>query len=130
MSAAQNLQAAPRAMLGAPNSAGARAMAAPMPQAMRQTDPAAALRRAAEIGDVAGLQALLDERVDIDARDAGGRTALMLATLHGRADAVDALLAHGADPNAADAQGTTPLQAAEAGDQPAIVAALRRAGAR
>jgi ankyrin repeat protein len=68
--------------------------------------------------------------VDIDARDESGRTALMLATLHGQTHAVDTLLASGADPNAADAQGTTPLQAAIAGGQPSIVAALRRAGAR
>lgn len=54
----------------------------------------------------------------------------MLATLHGQADAVNSLLAHGADPNAADANGTTPLQAATAGDDPRIVAALRRYGAR
>lgn len=92
-------------------------------------DPAA-LRRAAEIGDIRGLQMQLEDRASIDARDASGRTALMLAVLHGHGDAVDALLARGADPNAADAQGTTPLQTAEATNQPAVVAALRRAGAR
>jgi hypothetical protein len=53
----------------------------------------------------------------------------MLAVLHGRQSAVDALLAMGADPRAADANGTTPLQAALAAEQPAIAAALRRAGA-
>jgi hypothetical protein len=93
-------------------------------------DPAAAVRRAAEIGDLAGLQRLLEKQSDIDSRDPAGRTALMLATLHGQTDAVAALLAYGADPNAADADGTTPLQAARAGDHPAIVAALQRYGAR
>ena len=93
-------------------------------------DPAAQLRRAAEMGDVPALQALLDKKPAIDARDDAGRTALMLATLHGRNQAVEALLSAGADPNAADAHGTTPLQAALAGDQAAIAAALRRAGAR
>jgi ankyrin repeat protein len=93
-------------------------------------DPAAELRRAAEIGDVAKLQTLLERQSVVDARDEDGRTALMLATLHGRAHAVDVLLAHGADPNAADARGTTPLQAALAGHQAAIAAALQRAGAR
>ncbi len=93
-------------------------------------DPAAALRRAAEIGDIPAIRALLDAQVDIEARDSAGRTSLMLATLHGQAKTVDALLARGANPNAADAQGTTPLQAALSADQPAIVAALRRAGAR
>jgi len=96
----------------------------------RLADPAAEVRRAAEIGAVPELQTLLGRQGDIDARDESGRTALMLATLHGQARAVDMLLAHGADPNAADAQGVTPLQAAIAGDRPAIAAALRRAGAR
>ena len=93
-------------------------------------DPAAALRRAAEIGDLSGLKALLEKHADIDSRDAVGRTAVMLATLHGQTNAVAVLLAYGADPNAADADGTTPLQAAKAGDHPAIVAALQRYGAR
>jgi hypothetical protein len=98
--------------------------------AARTMDPAAQLRQAAEMGDIAALRALLDQRTPVDARDASGRTALMLATLHGRTEAVDALLSAGADPNAADARGATPLQAALAGDQPSIAAALRRAGAR
>jgi hypothetical protein len=93
-------------------------------------DPAAAFRRAAEMGDLPGLKALLEKHADIDSRDAVGRTALMLATLHGQTNAVGVLLAYGADPNAADADGTTPLQAAKAGDHPAIVAALQRYGAR
>jgi Ankyrin repeats (3 copies) len=106
------------------------AASAPMLLAGHLTYSAAALRRAAEIGDIPGLQAALDQRVDINARDAGGRTALMLATSHGQIAAVNALLSRGADPNATDARGTTPLQAAVAGDQGAIVAALKRAGAR
>jgi hypothetical protein len=93
-------------------------------------NPAAAFRHAAEVGDLATLSVLAEKQADIAARDSAGRTALMLATLHGEADAVDALLAYGADPNAADADGTTPLQAATAGDRPAIAAALRRHGAR
>jgi len=92
--------------------------------------PAAAFRHAAEVGDLAALATLAEKQADIDARDVAGRTALMLATLHGQTDAVAALLAYGADPSAADADGTTPLQAATAGDHPAIVAALRRYGAR
>jgi len=93
-------------------------------------DAAAAFRRAAEIGDLSALKALLEKQADIDSRDAVGRTALMLATLHSQTNAVAVLLAYGADPNAADADGTTPLQAAKAGDHPAIVAALQRYGAR
>jgi hypothetical protein len=94
------------------------------------TNPAAALRHAAEVGDLATLAALVGKQTDVDSRDGAGRTALMMATLHGQADAVTALLADGADPNAADADGTTPLQAAMAGNHPTIVAALRRYGAK
>jgi hypothetical protein len=91
-------------------------------------DQGAALRRAAELGDIAALQLLLYQHVDLEGRDALGRTALMLATLKGQFDSVQALLAHGADPSAADAKGVTPLHAALAGNHPAIVAALERAG--
>jgi hypothetical protein len=105
---------------------GARAAA----QRAAPTEAGAALRRAAEIGDIPALQDLATKQFDVDARDPGGRTALILAASHGQAKSVDVLLAHGADPNAVDANGTTPLRAALAADQPAIVAALRRAGAR
>ena len=98
--------------------------------AARLLDPAAELRHAAGIGDMPALRAALERRPLIDARDANGRTALMLAALHGRGEAVDVLLAAGADPNAADAHGVTPLQAALNGEQTDIAAALRRAGAR
>jgi hypothetical protein len=89
----------------------------------------AALHRAAEKGDLKGLQASLDQQVDINSRDEAGRTALLLATLHGQTKAVNMLLAHGADPNIADANGITPLHAAMAGGQSAIVVALKRVGA-
>jgi Ankyrin repeats (3 copies) len=103
---------------------------APAASAGRAADPAVELRRAAEVGDLPALQALLDTRPAIDARDDTGRTALMLATLHGQSRAAELLLDAGADPNAADLRGTTPLQAAIAANQPAIVTALQRAGAR
>jgi hypothetical protein len=113
------------------SSAGAaRNSAAAKPREAGPVDPAAALRRAVEIGDTKELTALLGETQDVDARDSAGRTALMLAALHGQAGAVEVLLAHGADPNVADARGTTPLQAAVAGGQQAIIQALQRAGAR
>jgi len=128
----QNMAAArSRAAASDASQAGALAQPmAPLAAAGRSSDPAAELRRAAEIGDVPEMQTLLDKQPLIEARDENGRTALMLAALHGQSRAVDVLLAHGADPNAADGQGTTPLQAAVAGNQQAIVAALRRAGAR
>jgi ankyrin repeat protein len=99
------------------------------PAAPPSLDPAADLREAAQSGNVARLRALLADHLDIDARDARGRTALMLAVRRDQKEAVSVLLAAGADPNAADAAGTTPLAAA-ADAQPEIAAALRRAGAR
>ena len=115
----------------ATSQAGAQAQPmAPLAAAGRSSDPAAELRRAAQNGDLPEMQTLLDSEPLIEARDENGRTALMLAALHGQSQAVDVLLAHGADPNAADGHGTTPLQAAVAGNQQAIAAALRRAGAR
>jgi hypothetical protein len=101
-------------------------MSAP-PQAFASPET---LRRAAAAGDLGALKAGLAGAGDIDARDAQGRTALMLATLDGQADAVAVLLAHGADPSAADTHGTTPLQAAVAADEREIIAMLRRYGAR
>lgn len=128
MANAGNAQSATSAL--AAMSAAPAAASGPEAPAARMTEATAALRRAAEIGDVPELQALLDKQPIIEGRDASGRTALMLATMHGQSGAVDVLLASGADPNAADAHGVTPLRAAVAGDQPAIAAALRRAGAR
>ena len=121
---ASRLEAAAKSGAAAENTTASAQPASP------QADPAAALRWAAETGDVPGLRAILGARVRIDAPDALGRTALMLAAARGQAESVDVLLAHGADPNAVDANGTTPLKAALVADQPAIVAALRRAGAR
>lgn len=108
----------------ASRAAPARALAA------RQRSDAPGLWQASESGDMIGLRAILERPVDIDARDPLGRTALMLATLHARAAAVEALLAHGADPNIPDMRGKTPLDVARAQDQPQIVTALERAGAR
>jgi Ankyrin repeats (3 copies) len=121
----------------APPEAAPQAGPADRTEAARAAGPAAltetqeiALRRAAEAGDLSSLQTLLDTEVDIDSRDDMGRTALMLAILRGQADSASLLLEHGADPNAVDARGTTPLQVAMSADEQAIVAALRRKGAR
>lgn len=66
---------------------------------------------------------------DVDARDADGRTALMLAALADDEAAVKAILDRGADPNLQDSRGDTALLlAAEHGS--AIVRSLVEAGAR
>ena len=91
---------------------------------------AEAFRHAAETGDLHKLKTSLAEQVDVNSRDAAGRTALLLATMHGQTKAVKLLLSRSADPNVADTNGVTPLQAAMDGGQTAIVAALEHAGAR
>ena len=95
-----------------------------------QEDTAPALWRAAESGDLAALRDLHQQHANLNAADAAGRTALMIATLHGHSQAVSALLQYGADPNIADARGESPLDAALAADESEMIAALKRHGAR
>lgn len=95
-----------------------------------QEEAGAALWRAAETGDLAALRDLHQQHADLNVTDGAGRTALMLATLHGRSQAVAALLDYGADPNIADARGESPLDAALAADESEIISALKRHGAR
>jgi len=137
--AADAQDAARRPLLGAQVTANASAARAVASVAALERNAAAAapvagdpqgLRQAAEAGDLTALTAQLASGVDVEARDDEGRTALMLAVLRGRADAVAMLLAHGADPSAADGHGITPMQAAIAADDRQIIAALRRYGAR
>ena len=92
--------------------------------------PEQQLRRAAQAGDVAQIAALAPQLPDLNATDSQGRTAVMLATLHGQTAAVKALLSLGADPNVADGNGLTPLQAARAAEAGDILTALERSGAR
>ncbi len=99
-------------------------------QARLQEDTGPALWRAAASGDLAALRDLHQQRANLNAADGAGRTALLIATLHGHSQAVSALLDYGADPNIADAQGESPLDAALAADESEIIAALKRHGAR
>jgi ankyrin repeat protein len=87
------------------------------------------LRLAAETGDLKRLQQALDQPTDVNSRDDAGRTALLLAILHGQTKAVKVLLAHGANPNIADVDGVSPLSAATAANQSAIIRMLKDAGA-
>jgi len=84
--------------------------------ALKQQDPAAA-------------RALLRQRVDVNAADVDGSTALQWAAHWNDFDTVKALLTAGANPNAASRYGVTPLhEAATIGSAP-IVNALLKAGA-
>jgi hypothetical protein len=86
------------------------------------------LWQAAKNGDMSGLQAALAGNVDVNALNAKGQTALILAIQNNHVDAVRALLAHGANPNTADSHGFTPLRAARVRGNWAILTALERNG--
>jgi hypothetical protein len=107
----------------------AQARSLALPAAPDSPVSGAALRRAAELGDLPKLRKLFDLGVDVNARDADDRSALLLAVLKGQSDVVKLLLTHGANVNAADRSGNTPLQAAVSTHQTAIAASLRAAGA-
>jgi uncharacterized protein len=109
--------------------AGATATEPQTPDAPR-SEAAARVSRSASVADSSAADNASDALASIDVRDSDGRTALMLAVLQGRLDAVVDLLRRGADPVAADSRGVTPLQAARAKNEPDIAAALVRAGAR
>jgi hypothetical protein len=88
------------------------------------------LESAAAAGDLAQTTRLLDQGATVNARDALGRTPLLLAVAQNRPEAVRLLLARGADPNAADNAGVTPLRLAKDKDLRDVAVLLERAGAR
>jgi excisionase family DNA binding protein len=85
----------------------------------------AALMKSAWEGDTGQAQALIHNGVDINARDAFGRTALIIAASQGHTYIVQILLEQGADPHVRDNVGTTALIAAEARGYARIASLLR-----
>jgi cytohesin len=65
-------------------------------------------------GDLAGVQALLDAGVDVNAKDENSWTPLHFAARHGHKEIVELLIAKGADVNAKDNGDNTPLNRATA----------------
>lgn len=80
----------------------------------------------ARAGDAVLVREIIDAGAQIDARNADGHTALILAAYHGRGSSVDALLAAGADPNIGDRRGNTALMGAIFKGEEAIVLRLLR----
>lgn len=80
--------------------------------------------------DPSGVELLLRRKANVNARDALGRSALMIAALHGNAAVVDALLDAGADADLADTRGTTALmEAARSGAEDVLELLLARSPA-
>lgn len=84
---------------------------------------------AASQGRVTQVKSILARGVDVNARTANGRTALMGAAFFGNERIVRLLMGYGADVNAADDRGITPLMDAVSGGWIEVVRLLVGAGA-
>ena len=89
----------------------------------------APLADAARAGDAATLRVLLEQRVDVNAQEPDGSTALHWAAHRGAAAAVGLLLGAGARVGMANQYGVTPLSLAAANGNAAVVERLLKAGA-
>ncbi len=87
------------------------------------------LLAAAETGDASGIMAALDGGANVNARDASGRTALLVATVARKTDAVRQLLEAEADVDIQDYQLDNPFLYAGAEGLLDIVRLMNEAGA-
>ena len=84
---------------------------------------------AAMRGDKAAVQKLITQKVDVNAPQNDGATALHWAVYRGDKELVAMLVRAGANPKAANRQGSTPLWLASINGDAAIIAGLLEAGA-
>ena len=75
---------------------------------------------------ISAARDLVDAGCDINARDTGGRTMLMLAAMHGDTGMVNALIEKGANSKAKDKDGRNALMLATLGDHAEVVNVLAR----
>ena len=98
------------------------------PQSAPLTD--AALRKAAQDGDMPTVKDLLAKGANVNAKDESGQTALLwVAPARDNPEMIKLLIAKGADVNAKDNQGTNALMIAASQSNPGILAELLAAGA-
>lgn len=88
-----------------------------------------ALLASAREGHISGIQVLLQQGADIQARDNSGNTALSLAASKGYLEIVDLLLQHGANIQATNNSGTAALSLAAGAGQIEVVQHLLQNGA-
>ena len=88
------------------------------------------LRQAALDGDLVGVDAALEARVNVNAMDADGRTALMFAAFNGHSDIVLKLIEKGTVVDRRDLMGRTALLYAATGPFPETVSILLDKGAQ
>jgi uncharacterized protein len=86
---------------------------------------------AAERGDARAVRRLLEEGASVDARDEGGRTALIAAAYGNRLSVARSLIEAGADVNAKDQtqQSAYLISTSEVGDDPRLLELTLRNGA-
>lgn len=89
----------------------------------------ASLIEAAKVGEVQTVRALVKQRVDLNATEADGSTALHWAVHRDYVEIADALIRAGANVKAANRYGVTPLSLACTNGNAEIVARLLKAGA-
>ena len=110
---------------------GAAVVAALIPlAAVRTAERDTRIVAAARQQDAPAIRALIAQKVDVNAADVDGSTAILWAAYHNSLGIVRALIAVGADVNAANRYGLTPLLQASRSGATAVVEALLVAGAR
>jgi uncharacterized protein len=95
----------------------------------KQTSLISNLFGAVEADDAATVQELIKKGCDVNARDKGGSTALMRASLHGYVKIVDLLLASGGNVNVQDKLGKTALHYAAQEQNEEVAGKLLTGGA-
>lgn len=86
------------------------------------------LMQAAEKGNTEAVKVLIEEKVDVNATDKNGMTALMWAAAKGHLATAELLITKGADINVSDNDGSTPLRYAAANDRTEIAKILIEKG--
>lgn len=87
------------------------------------------LFKAVKLNDIAGMERLIEDGADVDARDNGGRVPLHYACWDGYEGAARLLVEKGADVNAKEQRGWTPLHRACGRAHTNMVRMLIEAGA-